>query len=51
VANLLARAPGVSPDLLDTIVDQSAKRAQANLTVSGGLSPFFNGSARGVCFA
>jgi hypothetical protein len=32
VTNLLARAPGVSPDLLDTIIDQSAKRSQANLT-------------------
>jgi hypothetical protein len=28
----LARAPGVSPQLLDTIIDQSAKRSQANLT-------------------
>jgi len=28
----LARAPGLSPDILDSIIDQSARRAQANLT-------------------
>ncbi|MBV8574298.1 MAG: hypothetical protein JOZ58_04565 [Acetobacteraceae bacterium] len=32
VTNLLARSPGVSPDILDAIIDGSAKRARANLT-------------------
>lgn len=31
VANLLARAPGVNPEILQTILDRSDERAQANL--------------------
>src|SRR5690348_11102014 len=37
VTNLFARAPGLSPDILDARIDQSAKRAKANLT---HLSPW-----------
>jgi hypothetical protein len=32
VTNLLARAPGVNPELLQTILDRSDERATANLT-------------------
>jgi hypothetical protein len=32
VTNLLARAPGVNPELLQTILDKSNERAKANLT-------------------
>lgn len=32
LTNLLARSPGVTPEMLDSILDQSGKRAKANLT-------------------
>jgi hypothetical protein len=32
LTNLLARSPGVTPELLNAIVDQSGRRAKANLT-------------------
>jgi len=32
VTNLLARAPGVTQDLLETILDRSSERSKANLT-------------------
>lgn len=32
LTNLLARSPGMSPDILDSILDQSGQRAKANLT-------------------
>ena len=32
LTNLLARSPGMSPDILDAILDQSGQRAKANLT-------------------
>jgi hypothetical protein len=32
VTNLLARAPGVNAELLETILDKSAERSKANLT-------------------
>lgn len=32
LTNLLARSPGVTPELLNAILDQSGKRAKANLT-------------------
>ena len=32
LTNLLARSPGISPEILDSILDQSGQRAKANLT-------------------